>query len=151
VTGNWLKLYSEELHMKMTVFWDVTPCNPVEIDRLFRSVYCLRHQAIYRPEDGCIKHLWNVWSVSTRLHGTTSEKTFVHIRRREDPKSHLERHNSQYLHSIIRMFKSRRMMNGSTHSTDGTDEKCMQRFLSENLNGRLSVERGTVLNCMIKM
>lgn len=42
-------------------------------------------------------------------------------------------------------------MNGSTHSTDGTDEKCMQRFLSENLNGRLSVERGTVLNCMIKM
>jgi hypothetical protein len=34
--------------MKLRVFWDVAPCNHVEVDRLFRGVYCLRH----RPDDG---------------------------------------------------------------------------------------------------
>jgi hypothetical protein len=28
---------------KMTVFWDVTPCSLVEIDRIFRGAYCLHH------------------------------------------------------------------------------------------------------------
>jgi hypothetical protein len=30
--------------MKMTVFWDVTPCCLVETDRRFRGSFCLRHQ-----------------------------------------------------------------------------------------------------------
>jgi hypothetical protein len=34
--------------MKMTVFWDVAPCSLVEIDRGFRSAYCLHH----RPDSG---------------------------------------------------------------------------------------------------
>jgi hypothetical protein len=28
----------------MKIFWDVAPCNLVEIDRRFRSAYCLHHQ-----------------------------------------------------------------------------------------------------------
>jgi hypothetical protein len=30
--------------LKMTVFWDVAPCSPVETDRRFRGSYCLHHQ-----------------------------------------------------------------------------------------------------------
>jgi hypothetical protein len=30
--------------MKMAVFWDVAPCNLVDIDRRFRETYCLHHQ-----------------------------------------------------------------------------------------------------------
>jgi hypothetical protein len=29
--------------MKMTAFWDVTPCSLVEVDRRFRGVYCFYH------------------------------------------------------------------------------------------------------------
>jgi hypothetical protein len=32
--------------MKMTVFWDVAPCNLVEIGGRFRGAYCLHHQTI---------------------------------------------------------------------------------------------------------
>jgi hypothetical protein len=32
--------------MKTTVFWDRAPCSLVEIDRRFRGVYCLHHQAL---------------------------------------------------------------------------------------------------------
>jgi hypothetical protein len=28
----------------MTVFWDVVPCSPVEIDRRFRGANCFHHQ-----------------------------------------------------------------------------------------------------------
>jgi hypothetical protein len=30
--------------IKMTVFWDVTPCSLVETDQCFRGAYCLCHQ-----------------------------------------------------------------------------------------------------------
>jgi hypothetical protein len=30
--------------MRMSVFWDVTPCSRVETDRRFRGSYCLHHQ-----------------------------------------------------------------------------------------------------------
>jgi hypothetical protein len=30
--------------MKMTAFWDVAPCDLVEIDQRFRGAYCLHHQ-----------------------------------------------------------------------------------------------------------
>jgi hypothetical protein len=28
----------------MTVFWDIPPCSLIEVDRRFRSAYCLHHQ-----------------------------------------------------------------------------------------------------------
>jgi hypothetical protein len=31
--------------MKFRIFWDVAPCSHVEVDRRFRSVYCLHHQS----------------------------------------------------------------------------------------------------------
>jgi hypothetical protein len=33
-------------NVKMTVFWNVAPCNLVEIDRRFRGAYCLHHQGV---------------------------------------------------------------------------------------------------------
>jgi hypothetical protein len=42
--------------MKIIVFWDIGPWGLVEIDRRFRSAYCLPHQGdIYN------KHLWNIY------------------------------------------------------------------------------------------
>jgi hypothetical protein len=31
---------------KMAVFWDAAPCSLLEIDRRFRSAYCLHHQCV---------------------------------------------------------------------------------------------------------
>jgi hypothetical protein len=42
--------------MKMTAFWDIAPCNLVELDRRFRDV-CYLHQGL---DDGSGTHLWNV-------------------------------------------------------------------------------------------
>jgi hypothetical protein len=39
---------------KMTVFWDVVPCSPVELYRCFRGACCLHHQG---PDVGGSKHL----------------------------------------------------------------------------------------------
>jgi hypothetical protein len=33
-----------KLRMKITVCWDIAPCNQVEFDQHFRSVYCLHRQ-----------------------------------------------------------------------------------------------------------
>jgi hypothetical protein len=44
--------------MKMTAYWVIAPCSLVEVDRRFRSVYCLSH-----GDDR---------SVSTRLHYAAS-------------------------------------------------------------------------------
>jgi hypothetical protein len=30
--------------MKFRVFWDIAPCNHVEVDGRFRGAYCLHHQ-----------------------------------------------------------------------------------------------------------
>jgi hypothetical protein len=49
------------LSLKMAVFWDVAPCSLVEIDQRFRDAFLNRH------------------SVSTRLHGTASQKTDSHF------------------------------------------------------------------------
>jgi hypothetical protein len=40
--------------MKMTVFWDVSPCSLVEVYRRFRGAYCLHHQGAHhhRLDDG---------------------------------------------------------------------------------------------------
>jgi hypothetical protein len=42
--------------LKMTAFWDIAPCNVVEIDRHFRGAYCLHHH----PDHGGSTYLWNV-------------------------------------------------------------------------------------------
>jgi hypothetical protein len=41
--------------IKLTAFWDVAPCNLVEVCRRFRDRCCL-----HRPDDGGSKYLWNV-------------------------------------------------------------------------------------------
>jgi hypothetical protein len=61
--------------INMIVFWDVASCSLVEIDRRFRGAYCLHHQDDY-DDDGGSRYLWNV-SISTRLHGTTSQKILI--------------------------------------------------------------------------
>jgi hypothetical protein len=60
--------------IKTTVFWDVAPCSLVETDRRFRGAFCLHHQG-RRPDYGGSKHLLKRRSISTRLHGATSQKT----------------------------------------------------------------------------
>jgi hypothetical protein len=34
--------------MKLTAFFNITPCNLVKVDRRFRGTYCLHHQGNYR-------------------------------------------------------------------------------------------------------
>jgi hypothetical protein len=52
--------------MKITVFWDVSPCNLVEVYRCFRGAHFLHHQDD-RADDGA----------ATRLHGATPQKTVI--------------------------------------------------------------------------
>jgi hypothetical protein len=47
-------------NMKAAVFRDIAPCSLLDIDRRFTGAYCHHHR-----------------SVSTRLHGTTSQKTAI--------------------------------------------------------------------------
>jgi hypothetical protein len=43
----------KEMRFKaMNVFWDVAPCNLVDIYQRFKDAYCLRHE-----DDGCINLL----------------------------------------------------------------------------------------------
>jgi hypothetical protein len=35
--------------LEKTAFWNIVPCNFIEVDRHFRDVYCIHHQG---PEDG---------------------------------------------------------------------------------------------------
>jgi hypothetical protein len=59
--------------VKFGVFWDVAPCSLVGVDRRFRGVYCLHHQADdsvvrtasiramnHLPDDAGSTYLWNV-------------------------------------------------------------------------------------------
>jgi hypothetical protein len=43
-------------NMKIIAFWDIAPCNLVEVDWLFRGAYCL-----HRPGNGGSTHLRNVY------------------------------------------------------------------------------------------
>jgi hypothetical protein len=61
-----------ETSIKMTFFWDVAWCSLLETDRRFRGVYCfLARTTVFMMEAIPLKRR----SVSTRLHGTTSQKT----------------------------------------------------------------------------
>jgi hypothetical protein len=57
--------------MKFGVFWDVAPCNHVEVGRRFRGAYCLHHQGDLALMMEALKRR----STSTRLHVVTSQKT----------------------------------------------------------------------------
>jgi hypothetical protein len=37
------RMSNEQMAKKMAVFWEVAPCNLVEIDRRFKGAYCLHH------------------------------------------------------------------------------------------------------------
>jgi hypothetical protein len=39
-----LQLWWTKFSVKFRVFWDVVPCNQIEVDRRFRGVYCPYHQ-----------------------------------------------------------------------------------------------------------
>jgi hypothetical protein len=46
--------------LKMADFWDTAPSSLFEVDRRFRSMYCLHHQGdgkAARPDDGGSMHL----------------------------------------------------------------------------------------------
>jgi hypothetical protein len=42
--------------VEISVFWDVAPYSPIEVNRRFRGAYCLH----YRPDDGVSTRFWNV-------------------------------------------------------------------------------------------
>jgi hypothetical protein len=41
--------FRSEGSLKITAFWNMSPCSLVEVNRRFRDAYCLLH----RPNDGC--------------------------------------------------------------------------------------------------
>jgi hypothetical protein len=50
--------------MKMIAFWNIAPCNLVEMDRRFRRAYCLHHQGD---------------ESSTRLHGAICQRAIIFV------------------------------------------------------------------------
>jgi hypothetical protein len=61
----------------MAVFWNVAPCSLGEVYRNFRVSCCLHRQGIHLPDDG------------QTTHRNISEDTYLYIRRRKNPKSHV--------------------------------------------------------------
>jgi hypothetical protein len=61
--------------IQFRVFWDVAPCSHVEVDRRFRSAYCLHHQSAPLPVTK-----WNIvagsWFASLSFR---SDRTVLHI------------------------------------------------------------------------
>jgi hypothetical protein len=68
--------------MKLRVYWDVAPCNHVEVDRRFRGEHCLRHQG----DDEAVRTSEMSVNVTTRRY--IPEDSKFHTRRRENMKSH---------------------------------------------------------------
>jgi hypothetical protein len=59
--------------MKMAVFWDVAPCNLVDIARSFIGVYLITLMI------EAVKLFRKSQSVSTRIHGATSQKKVIFL------------------------------------------------------------------------
>jgi hypothetical protein len=78
---NWLQYFK-----KMAVFWDVVPCSLVGTDRRIRGAYYLH----YRPDDGDSKLLLIVGQYLQTTRRNIPEDSHLHIRRRENLKSHLQ-------------------------------------------------------------
>jgi hypothetical protein len=68
----------------MTVFWDVAPCSPVEVYRRFRA-FALMMKAARTSETSA-----NFYQTTSR---NIPEDSHLHIRRRENLKSHKENVN----------------------------------------------------------
>jgi hypothetical protein len=68
----------------MIVFWDVEPCNLVEIDRRLRGAYCLNHSLIMEAVSTSETSV-NFYQISER---NIPENSHLHNRRRENLKSH---------------------------------------------------------------
>jgi hypothetical protein len=60
---------------KLTVFWDVAPCSLVDIYRRFRGACCPHPSPDWWRQQAPLKH----WSISSRLHGSISQKTVIFI------------------------------------------------------------------------
>jgi hypothetical protein len=88
--------------MEKTVFWDMTPCSLVEVDRLFSGAQCLHH------------NLWLCWqyvrlkrlSASTRLHGVISQKTVFFML---DAVRTLKNHIAKRFYKVLRKVKETRI------------------------------------------
>jgi len=76
--------------MKFRVFWDVLPCSQVDIDRRFKSAYCLHHQASFIT---LMMEVVRTSETSVNNYLTTRhyipEDSKLHTRRRENLKSHI--------------------------------------------------------------
>jgi hypothetical protein len=57
VSERFLIISKSSIGLKMTVFWDVASCSLIELNRSFRSAYCLHHQGDDGPDDGGGNHL----------------------------------------------------------------------------------------------
>jgi hypothetical protein len=49
---------SEVCNLKMTAFWDIAPCGPLDVDWRCRGACCLHHQ-VSLSWYGVSTHLWN--------------------------------------------------------------------------------------------
>lgn len=62
-TESHLPLLIDSRATELWLFWDLAPCNIVDIDRRFEEAVCLHHDGdewwkqLHRPDDGCSKFL----------------------------------------------------------------------------------------------
>jgi hypothetical protein len=49
VVLNVLHIIIININMKMMAFWDIAPCNLIEVDQCFGDVYCLVIRAVSMP------------------------------------------------------------------------------------------------------
>jgi hypothetical protein len=61
----------------MTAFWDIAPCNLIEVDRRFRGAYCLHHHGDHR-----------LFQLLRDYTAQIPQDCQLHTRRRENLKSH---------------------------------------------------------------
>jgi hypothetical protein len=98
--------------LKMAVFWDVAPCNLVKIGRRFRDAFWIHHQG---------ESPLNLWipEMSVSFYEITrrniSEDSHLHIRRRENLKSHWS--------TAMKRFK-RRLNYFQSYALLGAGEHC---------------------------
>jgi len=73
--------------MKMTLFWYVAPCSPVETDRRFRGAYCYHHQRGDKHilntgqfvSEFCTDVLLRVFLVLADVSASWSFLSFIHV------------------------------------------------------------------------
>jgi hypothetical protein len=54
-----IKVPQDVQYMKSSIFWDITPCSPLKVNRRFGGIYCLHLQGLkisqikHQCEAGC--------------------------------------------------------------------------------------------------